>query len=435
MNSRRAFITFVLFLVSVALAGCGSKGSGGGNARMRTLNAIPDAPAISITFDTNNTPVVSGLAFENVTQYQGIDSGSHEFKVSANGGASNVIDTTLNVASSDYTYIVFGPVSQALAILLQDSGFAKPNGGNVSVRFTNVAAGVGPLDLYLTAPGVDINSTSATIANVTYGNTSAFLTVPTGTYQIRATTANTKDVVFNTGAQAFSDTFLYNMVAMTKGSARLVDVAMLKIDDAGTGQVFQNLLAEFKVVNATSVPSPLNVSVDGVLTLSNIPFTGVSNYTTTTAGSHSFTVQATSTPGANLVTLVDTLNPATDTSYVFSGPAGAIVPLVLHDNNLPPAIGHGRIRFVNVSPDIGPLDVYVNFAKQVSNLTPQSASGYIDVTADTTIGTAFEFDFNTAGTVTPVLKMTNAVIIGGHTYTVYVMGPAASPQGVLTKDD
>jgi len=433
MNTRR-ILAFLLLAISVALVGC-SKSGGGGSARMRTINAIPDAPAISITFDTNNTPVVSGLAFEQVTQYQGIDTGSHEFKVSANGGASNVIDTTLSVNSSDYTYIVYGPVSAALATLLQDSGFSKPNGGNVAARMFNAAAGVGPLDLYLTAPGVDINTTSATIANVSYGNASAFLTLPTGTYEIRVTTANTKDVVFDTGAQAFSDTFQYNIVAMTKGSARLVDVAVLKIDDTGTNQVFQNLLAEFKVVNATSVPSPLNVSVDGVLTLSNIPFTGISNYTTTSAGSHTFTVQATSTPGANLVELVDTLNSATDTSLVFSGPAGGIVPLVLHDNNLPPAVGHARIRFVNVSPDLGPLDVYINFAKQVSNLVPQSASAYVDETADTTIGTAFEFDFNTAGTVTPVLKMTDAVIIGGHTYTVYVMGPAAAPQGVLSKDD
>jgi hypothetical protein len=434
MNSRR-LVTFVLFLVSIALAGCGSKGGGSSNARLRVLNAIPDAQSISLTFDTNNTPVVSGLAFEQVTQYQGVDTGSHEFKVSANGGASNVIDTTLNVNGADYTYIVYGPVSAALAALIQDSGFTKPNGGNFAVRFMNVAAGVGPLDLYLTAPGVDINTTSATIANVTFGNASAFATVPTGTYEIRVTAANTKDVVFDTGPQAFADTLQYNIVAMTKGSARLVDVAVLKIDDPGSGQVFQNLLAEFKVVNATSVPSPINVSVDGALTLSNIPFTGVSNYTTTSAGSHTFTVQATSTPGANLVELVNTLNPATDTSLVFSGPAGGIMPLVLHDNNLPPAVGHARIRFVNVSPDFPALDVYVNFAKQVSNLVTQSASGYIDVTADTTIGTGFEFDFNIAGTVTPVLKMTNAVIIGGHTYTVYVMGPASAPQGVLSKDD
>ncbi len=433
MNSRRV-LTFVLFLVTVALAGCGSKGGGGGNARIRVLNAIPDANSISLAFDTN-PPVVSGLAFEQTTQYMGVDSGSREFKVSANGGASNVIDTTLNIGSSDYTYIVYGPVSAAVGGLFQDTGFNAPASGNFALRFINSAAGVGPLDLYLTAPGIDINTTSATVANVGYGNASAFATVPNGSYEIRVTAANTKDVVFDTGAQTFTDQTFSNIVAITKGSARLVDVGVLKIDDTGTGQVFQNLLAEFKVINATSVSSPLNVSVDGALTLSNVPYTGISNYSTTTAGTHTFTVQATSTPGANLTSLINTLNPATDTSFAFSGPAGALQALVLHDNNLPPAVGHARIRFANVSQDFPSLDVYVNFAKQVSSLTNQSASGYIDVTADTTVGTAFEFDFNTAGTVTPVLKVTNAVIIGGHTYTVYVMGPAAAAQGVITKDD
>jgi uncharacterized protein DUF4397 len=431
MNSRRAVI-FVLFLVSVALAGCSSKGGGGGNARIRVLNAIPDANSISLTLDT--TQVVSGLAFEQTTQYTGVDTGSKEFKVSANGGASNVIDTTINVGSADYTYVVFGPVSAALGGLFVDSGLTKPNSGNFSVRFINAAAGVGNVDLYLTSPGVDINTTSATVANIGYGAASAFTSVPNGTYEIRVTAANTKQVVFDTGPQAFSDQQMYNIVAMTKGSAQLVDVAVLNIDDNGTGSVKQNLLAEFKVINATSVTSPLNVSVDGALTLSNVPFTGVSNYTITTAGSHTFTVQSTATPGANILTLVDTLTAATDQSLVLTGTAGGLSALVLNDNNLPPAVGHARIRFVNASADFPSLDVYVNFAKQVSNLTTSSASAYVDVTADTTTGTAFEFDFNTAGTVTPVLKVPNVTIIGGHTYTVYVMGTAAAPVAVTTKD-
>src|SRR5438067_663603 len=309
MNSRRAML-FVLFLVSVALAGCGSKGSGGGSARIRVLNAIPDANSISLTIDTN-APIVSGLAFQQTTQYTGVD----------------------------------------------------------------------------------------------------------------------------TGAQTFSDQTMSDIVAITKGSAQLVNVGVLKIDETGTGQVFQNLLAEFKVINATSVASPLNVAVDGTLTLSNIPYTGVSNYTITTAGSHSFTVQATATPGANLLTLVNTLAPATDTSFVLVGPAGALSALALQDNNLPPPVGHSRLRFVNAASGLPSLDVYVNFSKQVSNLTTNSASGYIDVTADTTSGTVFEFDFNTAGTVTAVLKVPNVTITGGRTYTVYVVGTAAAPVGVVTKDD
>jgi Domain of unknown function (DUF4397) len=434
MTSRRAFI-FVLFLVSVALAGCSSKGGGSSNARIRVLNAIPDANSISLTIDTN-APIVSGLAFQQVTQYMGIDTGSREFKVSANGGASNVIDQTLAVNGADYTYVVYGPVSAAVGGLFQDTGFTKPTSGNFSVRFINTAAGVGPLDLYLTAPGADINSTSALVTGIGYGAASAFISVPNGTYEIRMTAANTKLVVFDTAAQSFTDQTMSNIVAITKGSAQLVNVGVLKIDDNGTGQVFQNLLAEFKVVNASSVASPLNVSVDGVLQLSNIPVTGVSNpYTITTAGSHSFTVQATATPGANLLTLVNTLDTATDTSFVLTGPAGAMSAIVLHDNNLPPAVGRARLRFANVSPDIGSLDVYINFSKQVSNLTTGSASSYIEVTADTTTGTVFEFDFNNAGTVTSVLKVPNVTIIGAHTYTVYVMGTAAAPVGVVTKDD
>jgi len=432
MNLRRAIILPVLVSFALALAACGH-GGGSSNARIRVLNAIPDAPSISLTLDT--TQVVNNLGFEQATQYTGIDTGSREFKVSANGGASNVIDTTLNVSGSDYTYIVYGPVSAALATLYVDSGFNKPNSGNFAVRFINDAAGVGNVDLYLTAPGVDITTTSATVPNVGYGAASAFTSVPDGTYELRVTAANTKQVVFDTGAVAFSDQQLYNIVAMTKGSAQLVDLAVLNIDDNGTGSVKQNLLGEFKVVNASSVPSPLNVSVDGALTLSNVPYTGVSNYTITTAGQHTFTVQSTATPGSNLLTVVDTLNSATDQSLVLTGAAGGLSAVILNDNNLPPAVGHARIRFVNSSAEFPALDVYVNFAKEVSNLAIGSSSGYVDVTADTTIGTSFEFDFNTAGTVNPVLKVPNVTIIGGHTYTVYVMGPAASPVAVTTKDD
>jgi hypothetical protein len=179
----------------------------------------------------------------------------------------------------------------------------------------------------------------------------------------------------------------------------------------------------------------LNVLVDGNIVLSNIPFAGISNYVTTSAGSHSFAVQATATPGANLLTLDTTLASATDTSLAFSGPAGALVPLVLSDNNLPPPAGRARVRFVNVSPGMGPLDVYTNFSKQVSGLASNSGSSYIEVTAAAVIGTLYEFDFNLAGTTSVVLKLPSVSIIAGNTYSIYVVGAPATPQGVVAKDD
>jgi hypothetical protein len=108
---------------------------------------------------------------------------------------------------------------------------------------------------------------------------------------------------------------------------------------------------------------------------------------------------------------------------------------VLNDNNLPPPALNARVRFVNASPGLGPIDVYVNFSNTIPNLAQNAGSIYVNETADATIGTAYEFDFNVAGTTTPVLKLPGVVIIAGHTYTVYVVGPSNAPQGVVSQDD
>jgi hypothetical protein len=433
MNSRRVLIG-LLCLLSLALVSCSSKDGGGGDAKIRVVNVIPDAAAISLQLD-NDPPLVNALAFQGLTQYLSAGQGSREFKVSANGGTTFAIDTTLSIGANNYSYIVYGPVASAQGVLVLESGLATPNSGTFTFRVINVAAGIGAVDVYLTAAGADLNSTSPNIANVGAGAISGFVPVNTGSYELRVTAAGTKDVIYDTGVQTFTNQAIYEVVIYTKGSARLPNVAVLNVDSTGTGQVNDNLLAEFKVLNASSVASPLNVLVDGNIVLSNIPFAGISDYVTASAGSHTFAVQATATPGANLLTLVATLASATDTSLAFSGPAGALVSLVLNDNNLPPPAGRARVRFVNVSPGLGPLDVYVNFSKQLSGLASNSGSSYIEVTADAAIGTSYEFDFNIAGTTSVVLKLPSVSIIAGHTYTVYVVGAPATPQGVVAKDD
>jgi len=429
----RYLAAFLSCLLVFALAGCGKSG-GGSSTQIRIVNTVPDAPAISVI--VGSTTVVNNLAFQGLTQYSGVDSGTQEFKVSANGGTSNAIDTMLNLNSNaSYTYVVFNPVSSTQALLVVDSGIAQSASGTFSFRVINVASGIGPVDVYLTPPGTDINSTSPTASTVPVASLSAILTPNAGSLELRITSAGTKDVIFDTPAQNFVSQDAYQIVIYSVGSGRLVNVAFLNIDNAGTGQVENNLLAEYKVLNASQVASPLNVLVDGTLQLSNVPYAGVSNYVVANAGSRTFTVQATATPGANLLTLVDNLAPASDTSIVLNGPAGALVGTVLNDNNLPPAAGRARIRFVNSSPDLGPVDVYVNFSKQVSGLTTNAASAYVEVTADINLGTAYEFDFNLAGTTTPVLKLPNTTVIGGHTYSIYLIGLAAGLQGVVVKDD
>lgn len=439
MNVRRAVcLLLCLCAVAAALPGCNSGNGVGATAivtRVRVVNLIPNAGGITLTLDTD-APVVTGLGFQQLTQYLSVTPGVHEFKVSVDGGATTLLDSQVGLATgADYTFIVYGPVEAANSILVLDPKTPIPNAGTFFLRLMDLAASAGGIDVYLTPLGADISATAPEIANATYGNTTGFVSVTAGNFQLRVTPTGTKEIIYDSGTTLnFGEKTLVQVVAFGKGSSKLVDIVLLNIDQDGTGQVIENLLAEFKLINASSVASPLNVFVDGALTLANVPFAGVSNYQKVIAGARTISIQSAATPGATLLTLTPNLAPATDTSIVVSGPAGALQGLVLTDNNLPSAVGHARVRFVNASPDLGSADVYVNFVKQFSALTSNSASPYAELAAETT-GTAYEFDFNFAGTTIPALMLPNVLIAAGKTYTVYVVGEGAARQGVVIGDN
>ena len=297
MSIPRALLA-ILCLTSLTLIGC-SKGnnSSQGNAQMRVVNAFSQANALDVT--VNAKPVVSGLSFQSSTQYTSTDSGSQIVTVGVTGASTALVNTTLNVGSyTNYSFIIFGPQTAVGALLLND-GFNNPGDGFFAVRFINAAPGPAALDLYLTAPGADLSATAPAVSNIAYGSSSLFLPIAIGNlFQIRITPTGTKDVIYDSASQtfAFAEHSGTSIVAFGKGSGKLVNVAILRDDDAGTNVLVNNLLAQYKMVNASLVPSALNVFVDGSLQLSNVPFTGVSTYQRTAAGAHTFNIEATTTP-------------------------------------------------------------------------------------------------------------------------------------------
>jgi uncharacterized protein DUF4397 len=438
----RRLLTVLVCLMGLALASCNS-GNGVGATpnltRMRVINLVPNAPSIQISVD-NNPPFVTGLQFQQLTQYlnviEGINPGIHEFKVSTDGGQTNVLDVNLPLGTAlDYTFVVYGPVETIAQTLILDTNTIIPNGGTFDVRVINVATGISAVDVYFTSPGVDLTFAAPAVQLVPIGATSGYFPTATidGDVEMRLTVAGSKEVIYDAMVPTFADKSLAQVIVFGKGSARLVNAAVLNQDTSGTGLVADSTLSEIKVLNGTSLGAPLNVFVDGNLTLANIPFGGVSNYEPVPTGTRTITVQSAATPGATLLTVVTTLPSATDTSIAVSGSAGALRSLVLTDNNLPSATGRARVRFVNASPDLAAMDVYVSFVKVFTNVASNTASPYSEIVADIN-GTIYEFDFNVAGTVTPVLKLPGITISSGKTYTIYVVGSAAAPQGVVSND-
>jgi hypothetical protein len=434
MSSTRRLLAFAC-LLTLLLGGCGKGGnSSGNNGNIRVVNAFFEAPAL--TFVVASTTLATALPFEGTRPYQSVSNGTQTATVTVAGAATPLITGNIGInGDANYSYIAYGPLTAPASAFLLDS-FSDPGTGFNSIRVMNTAAGIGPIDVYLTPPGADLTLAAPTLGNVAYGSATVFTANNSCfTCEIRITPTGTKRIIYDSVPKLFPEHSGTTILAYSKGSGTLVAVALLASDTAGTTNIVDNVLAQYKVINASLVTSPLNVFVDGSLQLSNIPYLGVSNYQQTAAGAHTFTVEAQATPGATLLTLNPTLSSATDTSMALVGPAGALNAVVLLDDNQPPATGSAGVRFVNTSAALPSVDVFVNFSKQVSGLAANTASGYLNLTAAAISGTAYEFDFNVAGTTTAVLKLPNNLLLPGHKYTVYLAGPTATLQGIVTQDN
>jgi len=425
-----------LCLVVLGLTGCskGGNNSSGNSGQIRVVNAFFEAT--SLDYVVAGTTLAAALPFQGIRPYQSVNNGVQTFTVTVTGAATPLVNASSSInGGAQYTYVVFGPLTSVATIFAVDS-FTDPGSGFFSIRVMNTAAGIGPIDVYLTPPGADLTVAAPTVAAVAYGATSSFVAVNTGaTFEIRITPTGTKTVIYDSAPKTFAEHSGTTIMAYSKGSGTLVNVALLNSDSAGTSSIADNLVAQYKVVNASLVSSPLNVFIDGNLQLSNVPFLGVSNYQQTTAGTHAITVQAQSTPGSTLLTLNPNLSSATDTSIALVGPSGGMAGVVLLDDNQPPATGSAGVRFVNTSANVASVDVFVNFSKQVTGLANGTASSYVNLTATALTGTSYEFDFNVSGTVNAVLKLPGVVLLPTHKYTVYLAGPTATLQGIVTQDN
>ena len=425
----RAARLALLAVVALCVASCGSGGSsGGGSTLIRVFNAVVDGGPITVTVGTQTA--ATALPFESLTPYRTVSGGSQELKVVPAGGGSPIIDTTVVLnGGTSYSYVLFGTASTPIALLIQD-GVAALTTGQFGLRITNAAIGSTVLDAYVTAAGASLDGLSPNINNVALNTTSTFVALAAGTYQVRFTLHNSKQVIYDAGTLTFANGVSYALVAYSKASGTLVNAALLLMDTNGTGALANSTISEFKLVHAAPLTAAINARVNGTIAFANVPYQGITSYGTQGVGTQTVTIEAAATPGAVIASAQPPFGPATDTSIVVTGLPGAQTALVLADNNLPGTVGSARMRVVNVAPGLGAVDVLINFAKRVSALNTNAASSYIELVEDT-----YTINFDLADTTTIVLNLQSVAVTAGRTYTLYLLGTPSQLAGVLTRDD
>jgi uncharacterized protein DUF4397 len=432
-SARSAFarlIAFALLALPLVFVGCTLK-SGGfiitKPVHVRVFNALVDGGQVTVTI--GDSTVTSGLPFEGLTTYQDVDSGNQEVKVVVGSGSTIVDMTSLLLDDAKYTYLVFGTSASPTALLVPD-GAVVPSSGQFLLIVPNAAFGSGGFDFYVTTPGAPLDNMSPNLSNVAYSSVANSATFDAGSYQIRATLPNSKTVIYDAGTVTFSEKTAYYFVLYTKGSTSLLNGALLLQDTAGSGNLVNSKIAQFKVAHAAPGTDPIIAQYDGTTAFTGIPYANASGYSTLPAGSHTINFETVTAPGAVIASVQRSFDPATDTSIVVTGLPGGQSAFGLSDSNLPGTTGTARLRFVNAAPNLGPIDVLVNFAKKVSSLSPNSASSYIEFVEDT-----YQIDFVISGSATSVLTLPGVSLTAAHTYTLYFTGTTGQFTGLLTRDD
>ncbi len=202
----KRFLSLPLFgIAALALStilfttGCGNDA----RARVRVVHASPDAPNVDVLLD--NKAVLTNVAYKAASAYLTIGAGQHTAKVNVAGTQTTVItESGVFAGKSDTTILAVDKVANIVGLVLTDNNTA-PTSGNVKVRVIHAAPSAPAVDVYVTAPGADLNTATPAVANAAFKDVSAYLSVVAGSYQVRVTPTGAKSpVVIDSGTVALT---------------------------------------------------------------------------------------------------------------------------------------------------------------------------------------------------------------------------------------
>lgn len=194
--------------------------------------------------------------------------------------------------------------------------------------------------------------------------------------------------------------------------------------------------ARLRVVHASPDAPAVDVCADGAVAFSNAPFPAATAYAGVPAATYAVRVvpAGAGCSTAGVINAQLPLTSGTDTTVVAVNTLSSIEPLVLVDNNTPPASGKSKVRFVHTSPDAPTVDITLPDGTTLFNdISFKENGGYIEVPAGSY---ALQVRDQTGSTV--VLPVGPITLAAGKIYSVFAVGLAGGTpalDALLTVDN
>ncbi|GEM_PF-156337 len=415
--------------------------------KVRIVHASPDAPNIDLKLDSGSgTPIFSNVAYKQISNYIEVDPGTYTFAVTATGSTDEVVvfDPVTFSEGQVFTVLVIGTFDNTDGYPLAVKAFFDNNDGNAVVNFSPKKTSLRLIHTTYDAGAVDlIVDGGVTISNLTYGFSSSYKAINSGTRNITVTSTGTSSPALfdlNLDVAANDD---YTIVA--------VDVlsqieAIYTIDDLTPSVSGAKVRLIHASPDAPAVDIKLN-SGSGTTVFSNSTFKSISDYTEIVPGTYTFVVTPSGSSDELRIFNAMTLEAGKIYTVLITGTFDNtdLFPLtakILYDNfGIYFDNGYGneyamltpkqsKLRVIHNSYDAPAVDVQIDGLGAFSNLAYGISSGYAGINTGTRNITVTQ-----TGTTSPALIDVSPTFAAGIDYTIFAVDELSSIAAIYASDN
>ncbi|MDX1933086.1 MAG: DUF4397 domain-containing protein [Capsulimonadales bacterium] len=193
---------------------------------------------------------------------------------------------------------------------------------------------------------------------------------------------------------------------------------------SGNGALFSVEQSRLRVVHASPNAPAVDVRVDDINFLTNVPYRTASGYLTILAGNRNLKVNAAGTE-TTVINATANFAPNTRTTVLAVDRLARIEPLILSDETAAPTSGNIKLRLVHASPAAGPVDIYITApTADLATATPtlpnvpfKANSGYLQVPAG-----SYRVRITPTGTKTVAIDTGTVTLTAGQVRTGVAIG-------------
>jgi hypothetical protein len=419
------------FAMALCLTACGGSDDGDGNAQFRLINATADVASIDMTIDNDDideTRQFSAVARDGQSEYVGTDDTSYTVRIKREGASATLALSSASLgAGESYTVFAYGREGDYRVYAAIDDE-DEPSSGKAVVRVFNAAPDAGSVDVYLTEESASLDDALPTLPSVAGATLSFYNSIDRGTYRLRVTAlGDNDDVRLDVSGIELADKARVTIVLQPGPGGVLVNALVSQYQ--GSVAAVKNTYARARLVSGATGNAAVTASLGATSLNVNLRSPSVGTYALVPAATVSATVSVNATTNiGGSVTLV----PGADYTLAVYGDAAAPEWRLIADDNRPPASSErAKMRLLHMAPGVAAnLTLVKDYVAVASDVAYGNASSYTQLATSTDA----RIEVTSPLATEPLFLNDEAVLASRGIYTVFVLGGAATPTGILRRE-